>query len=66
MATLEEATEAYLEEFDELPTVAGIPPDKEELAAAILMEAVDNDLPLMDEQFYKKLGLDMYEEDDVV
>lgn len=57
--TFSEAIEEYQDTFDMLPTIFGIPPDKEEDAARVLMQAVKGDVPLMDEEFYEKLDMEI-------
>jgi len=56
------AVEVYAGRFGDTPNVMGISTDDMKEATNILMEAVENNSPLSDEEFFAKLGIDPPEE----
>lgn len=62
-----EACEAYQQKYGSVPTIIGIPPDKQDEAASLLIEAVQDDRPFEDDvDFYTTLDLDPPPDDDDV
>lgn len=60
------AVELYAGKFGDTPTVVGLSESAMKIGTSVLMDAIKNDAPLSDEEFYAAIGMDPPDDDMVI